>query len=228
MYKLLPLLLFLIPSFVDAQYNTKDAGLWSTFSIKKEINFRNYIALDQEFRLHENYSMLNLFYTNIGYGYKFSKELKTEITYRAVQKYVFDYFSYRHRLMVDLIYKKKFSTIAFTNRFRYQIEVRDLLSSVDGKYPEQYFRHKLDFAYDNDQKLIPSYSIEFRYQLDLPRKQGKEYNNSLHRIRNSFGLDYKINKKNTVGIYYLIQSEFGIKSPENNFITGIQYAINLE
>lgn len=202
--------------------------MWNTFSLQKSINKKIYVALDQELRLDENYSHLNLFYTNLGAGYKFTKNFKAEVTYRFIQKYQPDgFFSLRHRIMIDLLHKKKFSKVIVINRLRYQTEIKDYLTSELGKYPEQYFRYKIELKLDLDKKITPFISSEIRYQLDVQNGSRSEYNGEVHRIRNAAGFDYKINGSNTFSIYYLIQNEFYISSPENNYILGLQYSINL-
>ncbi len=221
------LILLFIPLAIRSQ-NTSDAGMWNTFSIQKSINKTTYIVFDQEFRLRENYSRLNLFYTNLGAGYKISKNFKTELTYRCVQKYLIDNtFSFRHRLMVDFIYKKKFHAISLSNRLRYQTEIKDYLTSDLGKYQEQFLRYKMELKFDIDKKITPFISTEIRYQLDVQNGKRAIYNNEIHRIRYAIGIDYKLKNNNTFSIYYLIQNEFYISSPENNYILGLQYAINL-
>lgn len=220
--------IFVVLPLIIISQNRNDAGMWNTFSLQKSINKKLYLSFDQEFRLRENYTRLNLFYTNLGIGYKMSKNLKSEFTYRTIQKYQIDNsFSFRHRLMLDVTYKKKISKLVFLNRLRYQTEVRDYLISDLNRYPEQFLRYKLELKLDLDKKITPFISSEIRFQIDVQRGKEAIYNNEIHRIRNAAGIDYKINDKNTLSIYYLIQNEFYLSSPENNFILGLQYSINL-
>jgi hypothetical protein len=48
-----------------------------------------------------------------------------------------------------------------------------------------------------------------------------------HRIRVFAGIDYKINDKNTCGIYYLIQQEWNTIDPQNLYILGLLFSIEL-
>ena len=58
--------------------------------------------------MKENISQLNLFYTNVGLGYRPFPFLKVELVYRSIEKYQDnDFFSFRHRLMLDITLKKK-------------------------------------------------------------------------------------------------------------------------
>src|ERR1043165_4849753 len=123
--------------------NTQDAGLWATFSVSKSITKKISLSIDQEMRLRENFQRINLFYTNIGFDYKISKNLKISPTYRAIQKKLLEPgYSYRHRFQLDITAKKKLDKITVSDRVRYQAEVQNYLSSAKGKIPEHYLRFK--------------------------------------------------------------------------------------
>lgn len=218
----------LVLPFLSYSQNNEDAGLWTTLSFQKELSKNTFISYDQEFRLKENFSRLNLFYSNLGFGYKFNKSFKAEISYRGIQKLMLDNsFSYRHRFMSDLTHKIKYNRIIISNRIRYQAEVRDYLTSDDGKFPEQYLRFKSELKIDLDKKMTPYFSSELRYQIHVPKGKNAYFDNTIHRIRNIVGIDFKINDTNTFGLYYLIQNEFNISNPENNYIVGVQYGLKL-
>ncbi len=228
MYRAFYLLLILFNFSLAFSQNNSDAGMWNTLSFQKEVNKKIFLTLDQEFRLKENYSRLNLFYTNLGIGYKLTKNLKAELVYRAIEKYTLDNeFSFRHRISVDVTYKRKLGRVSISNRLRYQAEVKDYNTSENGRYAEQFLRHKLELKLDLDKKIVPFISYEARYQVSIPYSKRSEYNNEIHRLRYAAGIDYKINSNNTFSIYYLIQNEFYIKNPEHNYILGLQYSVNL-
>jgi hypothetical protein len=207
---------------------SNDAGMWMTFTIQHAISKKLNLVIDQEFRLRENYQRVNLFYTNLGLDYKFNKAIKISPTYRTIQKKRLDgSFSFRHRLMLDVNFRKKIKKITVTERIRYQIEVQDFNTSRKGKLAEQFLRFKTDFKYALNMRFEPFYSCELRYQIRSPRGDGPLYDNGFHRIRNVLGVEYQLNKKNSVNLYYLVQSEFNISTPESIYILGIGYALTL-
>lgn len=207
---------------------SKDAGMWATFSIQHPFTKKINLVVDQEFRLKENYQRINLFYTNLGIDYKFNKSLKISPTYRAIQKKRLDgSFSHRHRLMLDISIKKKINKVTLSERFRYQIEVQDLYTSRKGKLAEQFLRFRTDLKYTFNDRVTPYISCELRYQLRSPRGDGPTYDNGFHRIRNVAGFEYQLNKRNSVNIYYLLQSEFNISTPESIYILGIAYSLTI-
>lgn len=219
------LILFTLPT--KAQ-QSNDAGMWATFSIQHALNKKLNFVIDQELRLKENYQRINLFYTNIGVDYKLNKFIKISPTYRAIQKKRLEgTYSYRHRLMLDVTVKKKFKKFALSERIRYQAEVQDFYTSKKGKLAEQFLRFKTDLKYSVTEKITPYVSCELRYQIHAPRGDGPLYDNGFHRIRNVLGVEYELNKKSSVNLYYLYQTEFNISTPETIYILGIGYSITL-
>lgn len=203
-----------------------DAGLWTTINVEKKINKRLECFLTQEFRLKENYTQTNLFYTDIGLAIKPLGFMKFSFSYRSIQKARIDEtFSFRHRLTLDLILKKKFGKIIPSFRQRIQMQLRNVYSGENGRLPEWYARERVEIKYDLDLPIKPFAAVELRYQLKDPREMG--LNGTWDRIRYSFGLDYKLNSKNQLSFYYLMQRGLYNATSNNLFITGISYTVSL-
>ena len=127
--------------------------------------------------------------------------------------------------MLDVTAKKKFNKFALSERVRYQAEVQDFNTSKKGKLIEQFLRFKTDLKYSATEKITPYISCEFRYQIHAPRGDGPVYDNAFHRVRNVLGVEYELNKKNSVNLYYLYQTEFDISTPESIYILGLGYTL---
>jgi hypothetical protein len=206
--------------------NYPDAGSWNTFNIEYGINSRFTALFTEEYRVKENFSRLNLFYTNLGIEYKATKYFKAALVYRFIDKYQDDNtFSYRHRLMLDLTLKKKFGKFGLSYRQRLQAEKRDIYSSDDGTTNEWYSRNKFAVKYDLDKPYTPYVSVELRYQLHNPRKI--ESDQTWHRVRYVVGVDYKLNDRSAFGVYYLIQREWNVIDPQHQYIVGLEYTLSL-
>jgi len=206
---------------------SNDAGIWNTFTIQHDLNKKNTISIDQELRFKENYSQVNLFYTQLSVAYKITKSWKIEPSFRHIDKVKNDgTLSFRNRFSVDLTYKKKIKKFSFSQRGRYQMEYRDIFTSKQKWLNEKYFRLRTLLEYTGNERFQPYYSCEFRYQIDVPGSD-VQFNGNWHRIRNVLGVNIEINKKQTLNIYYLVQNEFNISPPENSYITGLQYSIKL-
>lgn len=203
-----------------------DAGIWATFTVEKDFTKKLTVGVDQEMRLRENYSRLNLFYTNPYVIYKVQKRIKLGLGYRFISKYMYqtNSFSYRNRLMFDIAYKNKFKDVVISYRSRLQGELRDYNCDPQGKMPEYFWRNKFELGYDY-KKITPYIGTELRYQIIDPRNPRANY--GWHRARTYAGVDYDMNKKNTFGIMYLIQQEFDLDDPGTGYILGLSYKYTL-
>ncbi len=206
-----------------AQTVYPDFGMWNTISVEKKINKKFSVSIDEEFRLKENLSKINLFYTNLGINYKISKKVKAALIYRNTQKATDDQgFDIKHRIMLDIVYKEKLSKkFVFQFRQRFQFENNNIYSSRDGRYIESFLRSKFELGYNYSKKLKAYLSEELRFQLHDPRNAESDY--GLHRFRTALGFDYNLNADHTVGIYYLMQNEIAVYKPNELSIIGLQY-----
>lgn len=203
----------------------RDAGLWTTMSLEYEINNKFSVILDEEFRLRDNFMTVNLFYTNLGMTYSPNRAFKFGLIYRNIQKFRLNGFvSFRNRIMVDCIIKKKIQQWSFSMRTRVQGEVQDYYTSEFGKIPEFYLRNKFEVKYDLN-RWTPYVSVEFRYQ--IYERKTRETNGLYHRARPALGVDYKINKRHSCGAYYLIQKEWNVSEIDELYIAGIQYTMKI-
>lgn len=228
MKKSLLIVFILFTASVPAVFGqaTNDAGLWATFNLDKKLNNKFSFFLTEEFRMRENFTRVNLFYTDLGVEYRPAKILKVALAYRLIEKNLIDdSYSYRHRLMLDITLKKKVSKFVLSYRQRLQGEVRNVYSSENGRLPEWYSRNKFTIKYDLDKPITPYVAVEFRYQISNPR--ALESDGLFHRNRYSAGIDYKRNDRNTFGLYYLVQQEYNVSAPQNLYIVGIEYSLSL-
>lgn len=215
-------MLFIAPSLC-AQKVFKDAGMWNTLSFKHKLNKKFALFLTEEFRLKENYSQVNLTYTELGVEYTLNKNIKTSLVYRAIQKFQYDNpLSYRNRLQWDIGLKKNFGKFGINYRHRLQTEVKDYFTSENGHYKEWFSRHKFGVKYNITDRLAASFSGEYRLQISDPRSP--EYDKGFHRQRYQGGFSYEINKKQDFGIYYLYQNEFTMQNLTDIYILGIEYS----
>jgi hypothetical protein len=203
-----------------------DAGLWNTLNVNYRYNKRVSFLFTQELRLRENYTRLNLLYTNLGASYTLGKRWKASLIVRHIDKFLIDNtFSYRNRLMTDLAYKIPVSKFELSVRQRFQFEWRDFYTSPLGKFPEIFSRTKLELSFEVSKKIAPFISTEFRAQITDPRNSDDDDN--LGRNRTIFGVDYTLNKTVKLGSYFLHQREFNTITPQIINILGLECNVNL-
>lgn len=223
-YKIIIILIFINSFSLFGQKVFRDAGMWNTLSFKHKINKKFALLITEEFRLKENYSQVNLTYTELGVEYTYNKNIKTSFVYRGIQKFQYDNpLSYRNRIQWDVGLKKSFGKFGINYRHRLQLEVKDYFTSENGHFKEWFSRHKIGGKYDLNNKWSVSVSGEYRMQLNDPRSP--EYNLGFHRQRYQAGFTYKISSKQDFGMYYLYQNEFTIQNLTDIYILGVEYAI---
>ncbi len=216
--------LFLAPA---ASAQTEDLGAWFTFSLNKDIVGDLQFSFDQEFRLRDNLSTVNLLYTNLGLSYKFGKAFKVAATYRFTDKHKEDLtWGVRHRLMTDAVVKIKPGRFSLGYRARFQWEVRGYGYSGEFRnVPEIHMRNLFKIGYKVNKKVSPYFGTELRWQISDPRVP---YRNGFDRTRFMAGLDYDFTDKQTLGLYFLYQREWNVSDPQTLYILGVEYVINLD
>jgi hypothetical protein len=205
-----------------------DFGLWNTLNLSYKYNNKVSFMFTQEWRLRENASRLNLFYTNLGIQYTIAKGFKTAFIYRHIDKYLHEgtYFSFRNRLMWDLSYKYNFKQFSISYRHRAQAEWMDFYTSDLGKIPQLFSRNKFEFNYNVNKKWSPYITTEFRIQLTDPRNNADDDN--ISRNRTIVGVDYTHNKIYSYGAYFLYQQEFNTVTPQILYLLGLECNISLD
>lgn len=211
-------LLLILPALTSAQ--VIDAGLWTSINLEKKLNGKFTVDLCQEFRFNENISELGTYFTEASVQYKINKRISLAAGYRFINKRELDdHYSRRHRALLDINLKEKFSKITVAARIRFQSQLADYYSSETGKIPENYLRTKLTFKYDTGKRITPSIGGETFVHLN--RADGMLLDN----YRLSAGLEYEINKRASVDAGYLLNKEVQVAEPWTSYITtlGINY-----
>ena len=143
-----------------------------------------------------------------------------------IQKYAKEeVFNFRHRVTMDVLFKKKINNVTLSFRERLQMQVQEINTSETGKIPEWSTRPKMEFKYDLDKPIAPFVSAEFRYQFQ--NRKEAELGHSWNRTRYVAGFDYKINKRNSCALYYVVQNSFNVPDPENTYTVGVLYTVSL-
>jgi hypothetical protein len=209
--------------FVNAQDSyTEDFGIWGTISLEKKLSDKFYAELDEELRTFDNASRIDQFFTNAGIQYRLNKNFRFGLTYRFINKSRDDMsYSKRHRILVDASYRKKVYNFTFIYRLRNQWQVQDYFSSDDGKYPETIMRHKVDVKYQV-KNFTPYIAAEFFLQLNDPRFH--EADNSFTRQRFYSGMDYELNKRETLGAFFMIQRDLNVENLQREYVLGFEYS----
>lgn len=220
---LFSIFIFSAPAFAQ----TDDLGSWMTFSFNKGLGERLQFNFDQELRLKNNLTAVNLLYTNLGFTYKATSFLKIAGVYRFIDKQKGDgSYGIRNRWYTDFIFKVKPGKWSLGYRARLQGEWRSLgYASSLGKMPEVYLRNLFKFGYKLNDHFSPYVGTELRWQLQNPRLP---WGNGFDRTRFFAGTDYSINKTMTAGAYFLYQKEWNREDPQSLYIIGLEFGISID
>lgn len=214
--------LFLI-LFKTVNAQTNDAGLWSGFNLEKKLHSWITVSLSEELRFNENITELGTAFTELYASTGWHSNFNGGIAYRFIQKrQLDDTYSTRHRYHFDLSYRYKFSrAISLSLRERFQNQYKDVNRMSDGVTKEYSLRSKMNFKYSPVKKLSFDASFEIFYQLNNP--EGNEIDN----LRYGIGLEYKLNKKQSIEVSYLKDKEIHVNDPWTSYIIGLGYKFEL-
>lgn len=216
-------LLFLFASFSVSSQEIKDAGLWLSLKLEKNINQKLSVDISEEIRFNENVTELGTIFTEVGGTYKFTDWFRLGGAYRfSNRKRLDDSYSTRHRYNIDLATRMKKEAYSLIYRTRFQSQYRDINSSEDGSVPEYYNRHKLTLRFTPGNILRPYISGETYHRLygDSPYM--------LDNIRFVAGTEVEINKHSTVDLFFLHQREVNVNRPDHDYIIGLGYVHTFE
>ena len=203
-----------------AQQN--DFGFWSGISIRKKLNSTFSADFSQQINTKENSTRTDKFFSQIGLTYKISNHFKLNVAYRfsQIQNINFSY-KYANRLQSDLTVFYKLRNFKLSYRMRLQNQYEEINTSENGKKPITVFRQRANVELDYGRRITPSFSVEYFYGV----KSFMPSNLSSERYRAT--LNYDINNKNKVQVFYQFQNKWNVKLPVNSYIIGFMYGFDL-
>ncbi|HNX43962.1 MAG TPA: DUF2490 domain-containing protein [Bacteroidales bacterium] len=214
------LILFLpfIPGYLSAQ--TNDAQLWMGVNLEKKLTPEFSLYFAEELRMNENITEAGTIFSDLGLGYSITPGLKVSANYRFISKRrIDDSYSMRHRYYFDLSYRHKFMPLILSVRARYQSQYTDILSSEDGKIPENYERTRLKLGFDTGKAFEPYLTTEAFIPV------GKQYDSPvIDCMRYTAGMEYKFYNRHSIDAWYMIQHEMNVPDPETDFVIGLGYS----
>ena len=205
--------LLLVPLTTSSQV-VNDAKLWSSVTLNKKIeDFK--LSYSQEFRLDENFSHVDKFFSEVGLDYKIVKNFSTSFGYRFARENDYENFNYEinHRFDFGLEYQYEIEDWQIEYRIKYQTKT----ASPTENNPS-YLRNKFTLDYKKDD-FSPYISYELFYQFNEERV--------LNRSRISLGAKLDITKKSAIKCFYTFENRFNTNNLEHNHIYGIGYSIDL-
>ncbi len=208
-------------------------GNWTNISIEKKINKKWKVGLDQELRTINLLSRLKRWSIGTNIEYKIISPLRVGISYKLMDVFDEKYQNYQFRHRIQPYFDTKLSFYNFTFSVKEDIQFTTKNDSKrikkNGKIdtykinPAWIWKNTFKLEYNiSNCKISPGYEFEAYYELNNPD------GNQFEKIRNSIYLKYKINKRNTVKIFGLLNSEYdNDDNYSGKYIVGLKYKYDL-
>jgi len=202
-------------------------GSWTSIAVDKKLN-KFEIGAETELRTIYYFRLIERWSLGVNADYSLSKYLKVGAGYQFMNELDQKYLNYqiRNRLNLSATGKLKMNDFTFTLRERIQVTQKDESNRIKGDgtidtykaNPEWSWRNRLQMAYNiPDFKITPALSVESFYQLNNPD------GNSFENLRYILSFDYKINKKNHIEVYGMVNSELESEDATGKYILGVSY-----
>lgn len=201
------------------------AGLWGEAEIGYKLNSKIKLTLSEEIRLRENLSKIDRSETTLGASYKFNKYLKAGGGYAFIKyNHPNGYWENRQRFYAEVEGEYKINRVTMSLREKVQSTYREgVLETATRANPKLYLKSRLSASYSVKHSGFDLYiSAEFYNTLNDPQQ------NELTKIRYTFGTKYKINKKNSLNLFYRYVSEKSDDDVEGSNIIGIGYIFEIK
>jgi Protein of unknown function (DUF2490) len=215
-------ILFIIFVFSVAQSKQSDAGMWSGAKITQPLPYGFAISFKQALRLKNNWTSLNQTYNDLTLSYKTNKYFSIDLNYRLSQRE--NTFSPAHidqRFNLDANTSYETNKFELTWRTRVQFRYRDLGLRESSFVPKKYWRNKFTLGYELNKILKPFVYFESFNEFSFDTKEFNKY-------RISAGSRFRINKRNSIKIAYILQNSINTTYPLTENILRISYNYKLK
>ena len=207
--------LFFLLAHLTTVGQTNDFGIWTGMEAKKKLSKRFDWSVEMAYRQRDNLNQRDE--TFVATEIRYSKKIfSAGLQYRLSDKKKKGYTAASHRFGGKVEVEPEFNRFKLGYRGQLQAQYTGVNSTKNGHIPESYFRNRFKIEYNiKGLPLNPSLSYELFYRINPYATQQVEKN------RYTLGVDYKINKHNTLGIAFLRDETIHVKNPEKQYIEGI-------
>lgn len=200
----------------------RDFGLWGTISYGGDINDDIDFSIEQEVRMQQNASTPGVIFTSLGVDYRLVREFQVGLNYRFIlNDRDLGVYGHRHRVMLDLQYRKLLRQWTFAYRSRSQSEIRTRnYANEYGFAPTLDLRNTFKTVYQLNRRYELYASFDLRILWSDPRTPDFR---GIDRFRYRLGTDVLIAREQSIGIFLQHQREINISNPEVEFMIGLEY-----
>lgn len=225
------LVLFLFTAVIGwsqktTQKQVRDLEVWSSATLKWQATKKLSFELEEQLRLKEDASELDIYFTELGTSYKINKHFGAGIGGRYItendNKGKKQGYRNHFRYHIDLSYKHKLKRFGLKYRVRYQSknELGDMATT--GNDGNRTIRLKTSLSYNiKKTKWSPSIAGEI-----FRKTQEEETEFNKYRLTAMMG--YKFKKLGELGFFYRMERELNANAPKTSNIVGAKYIYTIK
>jgi hypothetical protein len=199
-----------------------DFETWSSLGLKMKFTKKFSLGLDQEFRLEENSSAMDQYFTNVGLNYKVHKRFSLGADYRFIRNNDPDGYENRSRFSFDAAFNHKLERLQLSYRLRLQTRNDHGVSTEEGDYAVNKIRFRLKADYN-----IKKWKLDPYLSAEIFRSSQKYTLSSVDNFRMTLGTSYKLKNFGRVSAFYRVDHQLGISYPVSTYILGVSLRYNL-
>ncbi|MGB1317284.1 MAG: DUF2490 domain-containing protein [Flavobacteriales bacterium] len=220
MYRpLIFILLFGLSSSAFAQ--DWDFGTWHRVKASGGLTKKLSLSIEQQLRMHENSTRVDQTFTELGLGYDLPKGFALNAAYRFSWSHGSDgAFSNRHRYNIDINYGKKFWLLKAKARARFQHRPSAYLVNerLEPQESPVFVRLKLALDFTPIKKWTPGIAFESFFRVASAVDDGAT------KFRYRAYLNYDLPKRQELGLFYMIETDYSGTTPEFASVLGINFS----
>lgn len=195
-----------------------DYETWAGVSVQKSfLEKKLELGFTQEFRIDENSTHLDQYFSELQVDYEIFKNFKAGIGYRFIRNNKNSGYTNEQRFFLDLNYQHKLDRWTLGYRLRVQNQDELGVSKDEGDDITQKYRLRFKLAYNIKKvKLDPFLSVEGFFSREsrginyVETITERQVHSGFEKLRYTIGLDYTIKKWFDISAYYRIEQ--GLKS----------------
>lgn len=223
---LLNVVLFTNLNYAQTEGDT-DWASWNTIRVEYKLTEKWSFGLEEQFRLKENFSETDEFFTQLTADYELFNNFKLGAGFRYIRENdnVGNIQGYENhfRFQVDANYKHKINNFTVGYRLRYQNKNELGVSYDEGDYVNQNVRFKTSVEYN-----FKKWSFDPKFSAEIFNRFQEGEDNGFNKYRLTLGTDYKIKNVGKVGLFYRFEKELNVDYPDTKNILGLSFIYNIK
>lgn len=197
-----------------------DFSTWHRVKVGGDLNKKLSLSVEHQLRLFDNSRKIDDTFTEVGVNYDLPKGFELAGAYRLAWSDSKYGFLNTHRYNIDVSYGRKIWKLKADLRARFQHRPSTSLLNerLEPQESPMFIRLKFSIAYNKLKKWKPGLEFETFIRVDNPAENGA------HRFRYRAFLDYDLPKRQSLGLFYMLQTDYSGKTPEFSSVVGVNYA----